>query len=302
MSTTQTISAIGIGNMGAALSLALLKAGIKLTIWNRTADRPLAKSVVAAGATLETDIKSAVAKNDGILIFCVVDYDAMYKLLEPLRETSDGLAGKTIVNLTNGTPKQAIEMNQWIKARGAAHYFDGAVLVTPQMVATPAGLLVYSGETQQVFDGIKDALTPLGHPLYYGPDVDAAAAQDLALLAAMYGMFYGAFVGMGILKRAGKGQGNKVLPGTQQVTSPIIAALAAHLDKLAAVVDSEDWTINDGNPLEMQFVGLNNIIQAAEDVKVDGSGLKIMASAMGKAVEDGWGDGALSAAIKHLLL
>ena len=302
MSSSHNITAFGIGNMGAALAHAILKAGTKLTIWNRTADRELVKSVVKAGATLETDVKKAIAKSDGILIFCVIDYNSMYKLLEPLAGTSDGLSGKTIVNLTNGTPKQAVEMSQWIKARGAAHYVDGAVLVTPQMVATPQSLLIYSGETQDVFDGIKTALTPLGNPLYYGPEVDAAAAQDLAMLATMYGMFYGAFVGMGILKRAGKAHGNKVLPGTSQVTTPIITALAGHLDKLAAVVDSEDWQVNDGNPLLMQVFGLNNIVQAAEDAKVNGSGLKVMADAMGKAVEDGWGDGALSAAIKHLLL
>lgn len=59
----------------------------------------------------------------------------MCNLLEPLAGTTYGLSGKTIVNLTNGTPKQAIEMSQWIKYRGAAHYFDGAVLVTLQMVA-----------------------------------------------------------------------------------------------------------------------------------------------------------------------
>lgn len=69
------------------------------------------------------------------------------------------------------------------------------------------------------------------------------------MLATIGGMFYGALVGMGILKRAGKANGNKVLPGTNQITTPIITALAKHLDTLAATVDSEEWKVNNGSPL-----------------------------------------------------
>lgn len=300
MTTSRNVTAFGIGNMGAALAHALLKADTKVTIWNRTVDRPQVQSVVEAGATLEADVKAAISGSNDILLFCLIDYDAMYKTLEPINGTSDGLAGKTIVNVTNGTPQQALEMSNWIKARGAAHYFDGAVLVTPQMVATPQSLLVYSGESQETFDDIKTLLQPLGAPLYYGSQVDAAAAQDLAMLATMYGMFYGAFVGFGILKRSGQGQDVKVAPGTKQITIPVMEALTAYLGLLADVIDSEDWASNGGNPLLMQVAGVANIIQAAKDANVNASGLEVLAEAMGKAVEDGWADGNVAAASKFI--
>lgn len=44
------------GNMGGVLASALVNAGFKLTIWNRTADRPQVKSLVEAGAVYESRI------------------------------------------------------------------------------------------------------------------------------------------------------------------------------------------------------------------------------------------------------
>ncbi|KAJ2970838.1 hypothetical protein NQ176_g7990 [Zarea fungicola] len=124
------VTVIGIGNMGAALAKALLDAGFKLTIWNRSAQRPQVISLIQAGAEFEGDLQTAIRKSDGVLLVCVVDYDAMYTLLAPLdaEDSHTALAGRIVVNVTNGTPNQAREMSAWIKARGAACYFDGSVL------------------------------------------------------------------------------------------------------------------------------------------------------------------------------
>lgn len=295
MSSTQNVTIFGVGNIGAALSHALMKAGTRLTVWNRTATKPLVKSVVEAGAILETNVRTAIAGSD-LLIFSVLDYNAIYTLLEPIHAVSNCLAGKIIVNVTNGTPAEAVGMDEWTKAQGAAHYFDGAVLVTPQMVGTPHSLLIYSGETQDIFDGIKATLASLGLPLYYGPKVGSAATHDTAMLATMCGMFYGALVGMGILRRAG----NEVSPGTRQVTTAIIGALVPHLDKLAAAVDSGDAGV-EGSSLFMMLPGLKNILQTAEDLDVDASGLKAMGDAIAKAINDGRGDEGLAATLDYML-
>lgn len=305
--SSQHVSVFGIGNMGAALAKALLKAGFQLTIWNRTADRPQVASLVQAGAHYESDLHAAIRKSDGILLFCVVDYKAMYKLLESGPSSSSDaslLSGKTVVNVTNGTPKQAVAMDSWIKARGAAHYIDGSVLVTPEMIATPHALLVYSGADQTVFDKhARPVLQALGEPLYLGGAVDAAAAQDLAMLSAMYGLFQGALIGFHILQRTKgeNGEERKIAPGTERVTAPILAALTPLLNRMATTIDTQNWSDNGGNPLAMMLAGLDNITEAAGDVQVNADGLVVFADAMRRAVADGHGDGDFSVTSKYLL-
>jgi len=301
MTSSSEIALVGIGNMGAALAHALLGAGTKVTAWNRTADRALVKSVISAGASFQPDLSQAIHNSSGLVIVCVLNYDTIYTIFGSLAAANDALAGKTVINLTNGTPKQAAEMKEWIMGHGADDYYDGAVLVTPQMVATPQSLLVYSGGTEDAFDGIREHLLPLGLPLYYGPTVEAAAAQDLAMLATMYGMFYGAFVGVGMLKQIGRASGAQVAPGIKQITAPIIAALTPLLSLFAEIIDKEDWSDNGGNPLSMQVAAVENIIQAAADSNVDAGGFAVLVNAMKQAVKSGWGDGSLTAAIVHMM-
>lgn len=299
--SSQRIAAFGMGAMGGALATALVKAGTNLTIWNRTADKPYVKSLTNAGAVYESNIQTAISKSDGILFFCLVDYNATYMALDSIKDSSDALAGKIVVNVANGTPKQAVEMSEWIKARGASHYFDGSVLVPPEMVATPQSLLIYSGESEDSFGRlVRDIVSPLGNTVYSGSEVDASSAQDLAMLAAMYGLFQGAMVGMGILKRAGKGAGHKVLPSTESITVPIMSALTPLLNKIAQKIDDDDFSDHGGNPLEMMLFGIDNITQAAKDVKVNAKGLEVLADAMRRAVGDGHGAGDFAATSKYL--
>lgn len=179
---------IGIGNMGAALASSLLAASAlpKLTIWNRTPSRPLVKDLIAKGAVYQSSVAEAISAST-MIVTCVVDYAAITSIFASL--PNDALVGKTIVNLTNGTPKQAREMEAWVKQNfGAAAYFDGGVMVTPQLVGTEHSFLVISGEDKKAFDGIAPVLKPLGAVQYVEGDAGQASLLDVAALAGMYGM------------------------------------------------------------------------------------------------------------------
>ncbi|KAJ6445001.1 6-phosphogluconate dehydrogenase nad-binding protein [Purpureocillium lavendulum] len=298
------ILSLGIGNMGAALANTLLTSNPSspLTIWNRTADRPLVKSLTAAGAQLQTDVATAIAGNDIILI-CVLDYDTIYSALSSA-SASAALAGKTVVNLTNGTPRQAADAQAWFRERGVARYFDGAVMVPPQLVGTPHSFLLYSGETEAAFtDGVAAPLASVGKALYTGEDVASAATDDLAALAAMYGMFSGALIGIGLLQRqlaktaAGKGNNGsgaakvKVTPAVESVVVPVLTALVPYITLIAKNVDDEAWDDNMGNPLGMQLAGVRNILQACKDEGVNGGALEMLVGLMQKVVDERGGDG-----------
>ncbi|KAH6617469.1 hypothetical protein F5144DRAFT_660790 [Chaetomium tenue] len=239
-----TITSIGIGNMGAALASALLKGPNppQLTIWNRTADRPQVKALVTQGATFEPSLSAAIARSTTILI-CLLDYAAITTALAPLsttptdnnnNNTPGPLAGKTIINLTNGTPTQARAMATTLTALGAAAYFDGGIMVTPQLVGTPAAFVILSsgGVSQAEFEdgGVAALLQPVGKVEYVaGDDAGAASLYDVAALTAMYGMFMGAFTGIALLgKRKGQGGvGEKgvVKKAVDGVMVPVLTAL-----------------------------------------------------------------------------
>ncbi|KAL2255372.1 hypothetical protein VTK26DRAFT_3504 [Humicola hyalothermophila] len=194
---------------------------------------------------------------------------------------------------------------------GAARYFDGGVMVTPQLVGTEAAFVVLSGESEAAFreerigDDHEDGLLrPVGRTLYVAEDAGAASLFDCAALAAMYGMFAGAFTGMGLLKRkrgAKDGEKVKIADSVNKVMVPVLTALVPYVSLLAEQIDQERWMDSLGNPLAMQLAGVKNIAQSCEEEGVDGSALKSLYEGMEKGVKEGYGDGGLGVVSKYFL-
>ena len=134
------VSLVGLGSMGAALGRALLSGGRGLTVWNRNAAK--AAPLVAAGAAVAPDLASAVAASP-ILVICIDDYAATRAILEA-PEVSRQLAGRTVVQLSTGTPNEAREAEAWFRDRGAT-YLDGAIMVFPDGIGAPDTLILFAG-------------------------------------------------------------------------------------------------------------------------------------------------------------
>ncbi|KAF4987440.1 hypothetical protein FDECE_15430 [Fusarium decemcellulare] len=297
MEAPQSLTFLGIGNMGGALVRGLLRSN-KVTIWNRTADRPKVRALVDAGAIFEPSIQNAIAKND-IIIICLLDYSNITTTLENLPEKA--LEGKTLINLTNGTPKQARELADWASSHGVKHYFDGAVMVTPQMVCGPQSFFVLSGENLDLFKPVASLLMPLGRPEYLGEAVDAAARYDLAALSSMYGMFSGMFVAMALLKKGHTTPDEKLEPVVSGSLAPFLSALIPYTGLIARSWDERTWDDNLGNPIGMQAQGLRNILNACHDEGIDNGFLKYFATAMEKAARDRGADGGIAVLGEHLM-
>lgn len=290
------VALIGLGAMGSSLACAFVKAGVAVTAWNRTRDRATVKEAIDNGAVFEYDIEAIIRNND-VLVICVIHYDAIYSIFTAAKSTA--FTGKTIINLSSGTPKQALEMESWTKEHGAAHYFDGAVMVTPEMISTEHSFLILSGGSEQTFSrkrGIADLLAPLGRLLYQGEDVDIAAASEIATGSAMYGMVLGTFIGLNLLRKAGR----KTLPSTEQVVVPVLQAIAPLLNVEAKKIDEQNWLGGGANPLAMQISGIENILRACDDADVDGSGLESMARILRQAAGNHGADAGLSASVLYL--
>ncbi len=89
-SSKAKIGLIGLGLMGQPMGMNLLKAGHRLTVWNRTASR--ADELVAAGATLAKSPREVAGAAD-ILLTMVSDPPALEEVLWGSTSNSSGGAG-----------------------------------------------------------------------------------------------------------------------------------------------------------------------------------------------------------------
>ena len=112
-----------------------------------------------------------------------MDMASVTDVLDPAK---DVLAGRVVVNLTNGTPAQAREL----AGRYDSDYLDGGIMAVPPTIGTPDAFVFYSG-SRSAFDTNRAVLDLFGESRYVGDDAGLAALHDIALLSGMYGMFIG---------------------------------------------------------------------------------------------------------------
>ncbi len=178
------ITVIGLGLMGAALARAIQRAGHDLTVWNRSPAKmqPFIDDAVAAAS----DVVSAISASPVILI-CIDNYTVTMAMLKS-DEVTPLLAGRTVVQLSTGTPREARESAEWMKAHDVS-YLDGAILAGPSEIGTDTSQILLSGE-EAAHERSGRLLQCLGGDVrYLGTNVRAASALDLAWLCVSYGRF-----------------------------------------------------------------------------------------------------------------
>jgi hypothetical protein len=189
----QTVSVVGLGNMGTALAQAFLAHHHRVTVWNRSPRK--CDLLRSAGAKVAESVASAAAAS-GLVVVCVLDYKVSDSLIHT-PEVSKKLKGKVILQLSTGTPQDARGGEAWAKANGV-DYLDGAIMGYPKDIGTPAGTILYSGP-QQVFDRYSSLLLSLGgNPVFVGESIGHASTLDSSLLSAYYGAVLGFLHGAAI--------------------------------------------------------------------------------------------------------
>jgi 3-hydroxyisobutyrate dehydrogenase-like beta-hydroxyacid dehydrogenase len=181
------VSVIGLGNMGSTLARALLEAGHGVTVWNRSTEKAVALS--DAGAKVAADAAEAVCASP-VTIACVARYEHLYESLGNI--SADVLRGRTLVNLTWGTPDDARAMERWINARSGG-YLDGGIPVYPSGIGRAETELIYAGP-RELWDRHAPTLRGLGGASrLVGEEIGAANVVALAIPGGFYHLCYGAF-------------------------------------------------------------------------------------------------------------
>jgi 3-hydroxyisobutyrate dehydrogenase-like beta-hydroxyacid dehydrogenase len=185
------ISLIGSRAMGSALGRALLAGGHTLTVWNRTTGKT--RALAAQGAEAAVDLLMALQASPLILI-CLADYAATRSLLNA-PNVAAALAGRTLIQLSTGTPREAREMAAWAKDHGVDN-LDGAIMAYVDMIGGPKAQILAAGEAD-VFARCRSCLSCFASDVrHVGEDAGAAETLDLAILSEYLGQIVGALHGL----------------------------------------------------------------------------------------------------------
>jgi 3-hydroxyisobutyrate dehydrogenase-like beta-hydroxyacid dehydrogenase len=278
------VTVLGLGAMGSALVEALLKAGYPTTVWNRTPDR--AEPLVAQGAVQAATAAEAVAASR-LVIVCLLDYKSVTDVLDT---TGDALAGRVLVNLTNGTPAQARE----VAVKYDVDYLDGGIMAVPPMIGGPGAFLFYSG-SRSAFDTNRPVLDAFGESMYVGTDFGLAALHDIGLLSGMYGMFVGVLHAFAFV-------GTEGIPATTfaPLLKRYITSMLGFADGAAEQIDKNDYTINVVSNIGMQSAGYVNLTQSAHEQGISPELLAPLGPLMARRVADGHGHEDLAGVIELL--
>lgn len=280
------VSVIGLGMMGTALAQAFLKEGRPTTVWNRTPGK--AEKLGEQGADVAGTAAEAIAASPLILI-CVLDYAAVQEILE---QAGDVLAGRAVVNLTNGSPAQARQTAAWAAKHGA-EYLDGGIMAVPQMIGTFGAFVLYSGSSK-AFEAWQPALKKLGSTKYLGDDPGLAPLYDLALLSAMYGMYGGFFHAVAMVRSAGI-----QAESFTSLVVPWLQAMSASMPRIAQAVDANDHQ-TDVSSLYINQTGFVNFNDASRELGISTELITPMQALIDRGVAEGHGADGLSRIIEMI--
>ncbi|MDX3379461.1 NAD(P)-binding domain-containing protein [Streptomyces sp. ME02-6991-2A] len=280
------VTVIGLGQMGAALAATLLERGHPTTVWNRSAGK--AQPLVERGARLAATPGEAVEASP-LVIVCVLDYDALHATLDPVAAS---LAGRSLVNLTSGSPEQAQEADTWARSH-AADYLDGAIMTTPPGVGSPEMMFLYSG-SQAVFETHRPTLAALGDPLHLGAEPGLASLYDAALLGLMWSTMTGWLHGTALVG-AEKTEATAFTP----VAIRWLSAVTGFLTTYAAQVDAGHYPGDDAT-VDVQIAAIDHLLHAAAARGIDNALPELLKATMERTRDLGHGSDSYASVIEVL--
>jgi 3-hydroxyisobutyrate dehydrogenase-like beta-hydroxyacid dehydrogenase len=258
---------LGLGEMGSALATAAHDTDT--VVWNRT-PKPF------HGATVADSVEAAVAA-EGVIVACLFDLTSVHDVLDPV---VDGLAGRTLINLTTTTPNQSRSLAAWAADHGVT-YLDGAIMAVPDMIGGPGSAVLYSGDAG-AFEANRPLLDRWGTSTFLGTDAGAAALYDMAMLTGMYTMFAGFLHGAAMVAADGG-----TAQGFAAMQAPFLAAMTGGLAGMASTVDSGSYT---GQSLYFTETALAALLAASAEQSVDTRLLKPVHDLVRSQIEAGFGE------------
>ena len=278
------LTMIGLGAMGSALARAFLGAGHSVTVWNRSPEKM--KPFLVLGARSASTIVEAVQASP-IIVVCIDNYEATRNVISE-EGVGQALPGRTIVQLSTGTPREAHELEALIKHLGGV-YIDGAIMPYPDGIGAKDAKILFAGP-EICYERCQPFLSCLGGDIrYLGENISAAAALDLALLTHELCNYLGAIHGAHLCE-------------SESISVEVFATMFpdGHPAKgPAQVIHSERYN-NPGATLTVWDGALQRIQSQAYDAGISSEVPDFISSLFKRAISAGYGQEDVAAIVKVL--
>lgn len=230
----QSVSVLGLGQMGFAMAQVFIKKGYKTTVWNRTATK--AQPLVAAGAVVATSAGECIASNQ-FIISCLVENEALAEILKTVEPQL--CQGRILVDFSSATPSEARQFQTVVKELSVT-YIRGSIASTPLYVGTPEISAWYCGN-EQAFRSIESDLAVLAQPGYIDDDPGTIAVNECAAGNIFYAFAAGFVQAMAILKASGRYRPGGAERLMTETITPFLQTFPDFFRELAIQVDKKDY-------------------------------------------------------------
>ncbi|WP_353950734.1 NAD(P)-binding domain-containing protein [Knoellia sp. S7-12] len=251
------VAVLGLGPMGIALARTLLAAGQQVTVWNRSPKdlEPLG----LRGANLAEHPADAVADADTVVV-CLRDHTASREVIDAMRSRLGQQT--TVLNLTTGSPDEAVASANHAAAQGIA-YITGAIMVPTPLIGEEDSLILYAG-VEADFAAAAPTIRALGGVAdLVGTDHARPPVLDMAMLDIYFAGMY-AFLHSAAMARAHGIEPSSYLP----YADGIVRTLGSSLSDLATSYETHDYSGGEGR-LDMCLSFLRHIVTTSEGAGVD---------------------------------
>jgi len=170
----KTISYLGLGTMGAGMASNLLKAGYKLTVWNRSAEK--CKPFARKGARLAESPADAIRDTD-LVIYMLSNDQAVEEVVFGANGILSGIKeGQIAMDMSTVLPATSLREQEAYSKRGV-DFLDAPVFGSKNESAE-AKLWIMAAGNKAIFEKVKPVLTKLGQTVhYFGKNGNAAAMK-----------------------------------------------------------------------------------------------------------------------------
>jgi 3-hydroxyisobutyrate dehydrogenase len=154
---TQPIGFIGLGAMGEAMALNLVKSGTRLVVWNRTPAKT--QILAAAGAELAQEAAEVFARSQTVILM-LADGRAMDTVLgrgDPA--FADRIIGRTVVHMGTTSPAFSRGLEADIRSAGG-RYVEAPVSGSRKPAEAGQLVAMLAGEAEVVVD-VRPLLSPM---------------------------------------------------------------------------------------------------------------------------------------------
>lgn len=285
----KNITIIGLGSMGSAMAGVLLDKGYQVYVWNRSSEK--AEALVQKGARYVSTVGEAIRASETSIV-CVSDYAASNEILDH-SDVRSALTGRTVLQLSTGSPQQARDLEVWVLAQGAS-YLDGAIAASPSQIGQPEAAIFFSG-AKAAYDGNADIIESLaGYAPFLGEKVSAASTTDLAFLAYLFAAYIGFFHAARIMESDGL-----EVNALGQLIASISPMIGDVMKYESEVIHNEQYS-KPQTSINTCMITIELLQQQAREAGINDEFPVFAERMFSRAIQDGYGNEEVAALVKTL--